>query len=113
MGEVAGSSPAWSTRYAARAVGSKSGRSIVVVYTLRVRKVRVRFSAPRQENAECEYGNGKPPFRRNPAARRLWAYSKAVLRVIRIDEAGVRLPVGPRGLVYNSPDENLFRRRIW
>ena len=29
-------------------VESKSGRSIVVVYTLRVREVRVRFSAPRQ-----------------------------------------------------------------
>ncbi len=41
MGEVAGSSPAWST----------SGCSIVVVYTLRECEVRVRFPAARPDTA--------------------------------------------------------------
>ena len=104
MGEVAGSSPAWSTRLPLDKLGvargkpslagervecpelveghRSSGRSIVVVYTLRVREVRVRFSAPRHDQGPlC------------PKRRR--AYSLVVRRVIRIDEAGVRFPLGP------------------
>lgn len=39
---------------------AKAGRSIVVVYTLRVREVRVRFSAPRQQALLAQLARAHP-----------------------------------------------------